>query len=462
MARRDTLSSALGELDALLSRVEGAPVAASYRALAESRQMASSPRAKVLLDSLADIERDRDAFGTSGGADPVYVALTSRATQIGHAIQAVAQERRDALRQQIAKVIAPAPRQVVAQSQFADTAAWIAERDSAQSMVVQATGALTATRTKAEEFDRETIRANQTSNPDASPVALLAAALVFGVALGFGSAFFDEMRHPRVSDEHEVERVTGARVLARIQPRPRPPDRRRRSADRDAPPYFDPGADGYQLTYLHVARAGASRLMLTIASADTGVAAVIGVNVAAIAADEARSTIIVDTDSRTSPVAAALRIHAEPGLADVMDRHIDWAEATSQAMVGRDRVIDVLPSGITHASPSTRDVTELFRREGARLARHYEAIVVVSSVEQAAAGLPGALPIPDTIVCARVGYTRIADLQRALDTIRSAGGNPLGIVLWDAAPPLLPTPERLATAPRPLRTAEMKAITSAH
>ena len=116
-------------------------------------------------------------------------------------------------------------------------------------------------------------RANQTARLDASPVALLAAALVFGVALGFGSAFFDEMRHPRVSDEHEVERVTGARVLATIRPRPRQPDRSPQGGDRDAPPYFDPGADGYQLTYLHVARTGASRLMLTIAGADTGVAA---------------------------------------------------------------------------------------------------------------------------------------------------------------------------------------------
>jgi len=461
IARRDTLSNALGELDALLSRVEGAPLAASYRALGESQQLASNPRAKALLDSLAEIEKDREAFGTSGGADPVYIALSGRATEIGRAILAVGQERRDALRQQIAKLIAPTPRQAVAQSPASDTAAWIAERDSARSIVVQASTALTAARTKAEEFDREAARASQTAHLDASPVALLAAALVFGVALGFGSAFFDELRRPRVSDEHEVERVTGARVLATIRPRTRPPDRRRRAADREAPRYFDPGADGYQLTYLHVARTGASRLMLTIAGADTGVAAVVGVNVAAIAADEARSTIIVDTDSRTSPVAAALRIHAEPGLVDVIERRIDWAEATSQATVGRDRVIDVLPSGITAANQNAGVVTELFQREGARIARHYEAIVVVTSIEQAAAGLPGALPIPDTIVCARVGHTRLADLQRALDTIRSAGGNPLGIVLWDAPPPALPTPERLATAPRSLRTAEMKAITTA-
>ena len=93
------------------------------------------------------------------------------------------------------------------------------------------------------------------------------------------------------------------------------------------------------------------------------------------------------------------------------------------------------------------------------MARHYEAIVVVSSIEQAGRAA-GALPIPDTIICARVGHTQSADLQRALDVVRAAGGNPLGIVLWDAASPALPTPERLASAPRPLRTAKMKAITA--
>jgi len=264
-----------------------------------------------------------------------------------------------------------------------------------------------------------------------------------------------------VSDEHEVERVTGARVLATITPRPHNPDRRRRRADREAPPHFDPGADGYQLTYLHVARAGASRLVLTIAGADMGVVGVIAMNVAAIAADEARSVIIIDADSRTAPVAAALRIRAEPGLTDVINSNIDWAELTTQAMVGRDRVIDVIPSGLSGDALSGSSVTALFQREASRLARHYEAIIVVASIEQAVAGIPGALPIPDTILCARVGHTRLADLQAALDGIRAAGGAPLGIVLWDALPPTLATPERLATAPRPLRTAEMKAITSA-
>jgi len=459
-ARRDTLSNLLSELDGLMTRAEGAPVAASYRALAESPQLTSNAHAKALLDSLNEVEKDREAFGTSGGADPVYMALSARSTEIGRSIQNVAQERRDALRQQIAKLIAPTPSPVVAQTPVADTASWIAERDSARSMVVQAATALGTARDKGRQYDLDRARATQSAALDASPVALLAAALVFGIALGFGSAFVDEMRRPRVSDEHELERITGARVLATVRPRPRQPERMRRASDRNAPPYFDPAMDGYQLTYLHVARTGASRLMLTIAGEDTGIASVVAINVAAIAADEARSTILVDTDSLTSPVAAALRVHAEPGLADVAAGRAEWTEVTKAATIGRDRIINVLPSGITSTALNPASLKDLFAVEGPRMARHYEATVIVASVDLATKGLSGSLPIHDTILCARIGKTRIADVQSALDGIRQSGGNALGVVLWDAVAPALPTTERIATAPRPRRTAEMKALTT--
>jgi len=458
IARRDSLSTAVNDIDALLTRVETAPNPASYRALAESPQLAANARVKALVDSLAEVERDRERFGAAGGTDSVFVALTSRANEIGHAIQSVARARRDTLREQLGKLSAPAV-QLVAAEPAADTLAWIVERDSARSLVTQALSALDDARQKTAEYDREVARAKADARLDAPPVALLAAALVIGIALGFGSAFIGEMRHPRVGDEHELERATGTRVLATVRPRQRIPERGRRSADRAAPPYFDPGADGYQLTYLHVARAGASRLMLTISGDEPGVSAVVGANVAAIAAEEARSTIIVDTDARTAPVSAVLRSRAEPGVVDILDQRAQWSEATSQATVGRDRSIDVIPSGFSRDIPAAARVTDLFRREAARLARHYEAIVIVAPLEHVAGGLPGALPIPDTILCARVGYTRIADVQAALDGVRAAGGTAVGMVLWDAPLPVLPTPDRIARAKRPLNTPVMQALT---
>jgi Mrp family chromosome partitioning ATPase len=458
-ARRDSLSTAVNDLDALLARVETAPVTASYRALAESPRLAQNPRAKLLLDSLGEIERDRESYGSAGGADPVYVALTSRSTEIGREIQNLAQSRRDTLRDQVARLTAAVPQQAVAVTPTVDTASWIAERDSAQSLQSQAVAALTDARAKAHQYDVKVAQAREEAKFETPTVALLAAALVFGIAAGFGVAFGGELREPRISDEHELERVTGARVLATVRPRAPSPDRQRRATDREAPPYFDPGSDGYQLAYLHVARAGASRIMLTVASVDPALAAVVATNVAAIAAAEARTTILVDTIAGSAPVAAALRMRAEPGIVDILGRHTDWAGATTQSLVGRDRLIDVVPSGVSN-NASAADVTELFREEAPRLLRHYDAIVVVASVAQAVAGLPGALPIADTILCAQIGRTPFAEVQAALDGIRQAGGHPLGVVLWDAPRPSLPSSDRIAHAPRPLQTAEMRAMTT--
>src|SRR5207247_326430 len=83
---------------------------------------------------------------------------------------------------------------------------------------------------------------------------------------------------------------------------------------------------------------------LTVTGDESAIAAVVAVNIGAIAADEARSTIVVDTDARTCPVAAALHIHAEPGIADILDKRAAWAEVVTPAVIGRSRVIDVIPS----------------------------------------------------------------------------------------------------------------------
>jgi hypothetical protein len=109
---------------------------------------------------------------------------------------------------------------------------------------------------------------------------------IFGAVIGFGFALVDEVRHPRIADAYEAERATGVRVLGVISPLPQSPERGRRSSDRDAPPYIDPGADGHQLIYLHVASAGSNVLMLTITGDNPAVSAVVAINFAAIAAHQ--------------------------------------------------------------------------------------------------------------------------------------------------------------------------------
>ena len=111
-AQRDSLGGELATLNRLIDRAENAPLPTSYRALAASPAVAADPKVRVLLDSLAEIERDRNAFGAVGTVDPVYLSLTSRANAIGRQIQAIADAKRGEIRGKLA-LIRPTPAPVV-------------------------------------------------------------------------------------------------------------------------------------------------------------------------------------------------------------------------------------------------------------------------------------------------------------------------------------------------------------
>jgi Mrp family chromosome partitioning ATPase len=458
-AHRDSLNQRLTELDSLLTRTENAPLASSYRALAAAPTLADNPRVKALLDTLTDIERERESLGASGGVDPTFVALTSRATDIGRSIQSVASIRRDALRSEVATLASSIPRPSAAAISAADTTAKLRYRDDAQTAYSRDSTVLAEARRRSLEVDAREQRAREIASRSLPPLALLAAALVLGSVLGFGTALFDELRHPRIANAQEAERVAGVRVLSVIRPRPPNPDRQRRQADRMIPVHVDPGADGHQLAYLHLASKGTSLLMLTITGEEAEIASVVAVNFAAIAAEEARNALLVDTDSVRAPIAAVLRLRANPGLVDIIDGRVSWPEATIPATIGRNRTIDVVPSGTSVPLPNYEEISELLQRDAARLARHYDAIVIAATTEQAMSGLPSVLPVPDVIYCARVGHTRIRALRQAVEGLRLAGARPAGIVLWEGDPPALLTPKELAVGARTQRTTEAEALT---
>lgn len=462
-ANREAVRAGVAELDDLLGRVENAPLTTSYRALAEARELAPIPAVRMLLDTLNEIEREREGLSVSGGVDPVFVALTARATEVGRAIQTIATMRRDSLRLALGAMTPAIPPPSAAALAAADTTPLLASREAARAAFSSDSALLAAARARVLALEVREQRARELASRTVPPFALLASSLVFGIALGFGVALVDELRRPRVADEHEAERVAGVRVLSMIRPRPRNPDRQRRAADRALPPYIDPGADYNQLLYLHVAGSRTGLLMLTVAGDEPSITAVVAANFTAIAAEEARSALLVDTDASATPVAAALRVRAEPGVVDLIDGRVSWPEATVQCVVGRSSAIDVVPSGIALPLPEMEEVNAILERDAARLARHYETVLVAATTAQALSGLPGRLPITDTILCARIGRTRLSALRHAMDGLREAGAKPLGLVLWDGEPPALVTANEIAAGARRRRnTAEIQPTTTAH
>ncbi|MEP6731417.1 MAG: hypothetical protein ABJE10_12295 [bacterium] len=436
-SRHDTLSTQVDLLGRLIARSENAPLLGSYRALAQSAPMQGDPRVRLLLDSLVEIERERDSYSAVGGVDPVFVALTARANELGRNIEALADVRRTALKRELSAMAPPPPTisTTIALRPLPDTLARAQARDAARAASAGVATRLARERAELAALDVREERARELANVGASPSAMLAAALVFGAVLGFGIALFDEVRRPRLADGYEAERATGIRVLGVIHPLPPSPERGRRASDRAGPPHIDPGADGHQLIYLTIATAGSNAVMLTVTGDNTAVAAIVAINFAAIAADEARSTLLIDTDSTTSSVAAALRLRTSAGINGLAKGTAQWPEVTRSARLGRDRTIDVVPSG--DAGASIDEIRALLERDITRLSRRYDAIILVSSAEQVLGGLPSVLPIPDVLFCARAGQTPIAEIKRTVELIDGTGAHTRGIVLWDAPDPVL-------------------------
>jgi Mrp family chromosome partitioning ATPase len=274
---------------------------------------------------------------------------------------------------------------------------------------------------------------------------------VLSAVIGFAAALIGELRRPRVTDATELERLLGIRVLSTVERSMPSTERGRRQADRAAPPYLDPGAEAYQLAYLGLATEHPALLSATVTGDDPSVVAIVAANLAAVAADEARNTLVLDFDE-TNSAAAVLRVRRDPGIVDILRGSANWPDATVSARVGRDKNVDLVPFGVG-GTPSGDDVRDLLTRDGSRVARYYDAAFAIVSPSQATSNLVTALPSPEVVYCARPGYTPLRMLTEHLNAIRDAGGRVRGVVLWNAERPLLPAPRDAEKKPprRPMR-----------
>lgn len=434
IARRDSLSVKSAELARLLERVENSPLPQTYRALGETATLRDDPRVRVLLDSLADVESEREEFGAGGGVDPIFVALTARATAIGRSIQSIAEGRQSALRDSLVRfrsAVTAAPVVVAV-----DTMTPLVRRDSAQAAVDTATAALNAVRRENAETDRQLRNARALANVVAPPVAILAAALVLGLTVGFAVSLLIEIARPRVSDLQEAERVMGARVLAVVRPREIPPERTRRKADLKLPPLIDPTSDAYRHLASHASIAGPTRAVVTITGDVPAVTATIAANIAAVSANEMRSTLLIDADLEHRPMISVLRLPSASGITNVLSKTVELSAAAIQAPVGRDRWLDVVPTGSEQRGPIAAREAEALRDAIARTARHYELTVVVAPFDQAPVVRVGS----NVVVCAHIAHSLVATLRSAAAVLRDGGAQIVGVVLWSADAPSLDPP----------------------
>jgi hypothetical protein len=254
-----------------------------------------------------------------------------------------------------------------------------------------------------------------------------------------------ELRRPTVSDATEVERATGARVMASVVPAVAGDEFDRRKSDRLAPGYLDPKSESYQLAYLHVEQSAATPDVVTVIGDDPDVCAVVTMNLAAIAAEDARSVLVIDAAGRGDAIRTLLPFSPSADLADLIGGIASWVDATAHVSVGRDRTIDVVTGT---RSPATGGLIELVQRERQRLGRHYDSVFVIGALDLVPAIVEHPF-VEGTVLTATAGRTRLTSLVESATALRANGRQLFGVVLWDGPPPRLTArPKRKAGGKR--------------
>jgi hypothetical protein len=268
------------------------------------------------------------------------------------------------------------------------------------------------------------------------PVLLGVAAAILASFVSALVALADEMRDPCVADAAEAERVTALRVLTTTRLAAAPTHPARRAADRSTPPWLVPGADEIRILSWHLTSMWPRDGVVTVAADDPMVAGVVGANLAAAFAVDARATLLVDTDFHGEPVRHLLGLAKSPGLVAVMENRRRWTESLIPYTVGRGRTMFVLPAGHRARDPGPAE-GHATGGEIARAARRHDATVVVSPTPQAISWRAG----DDVVLCVVRGVTRLSSLSRTVVKLIDVGARVRGIVLWEG-----PIPARLPNA----------------
>ena len=449
---RDSLGS---ELQQRLIRARGAPLVESYRALAESRLLRDDGRIRAIIDSIEQVDREREAYAALGGPDARYAQLTARLSALGQRVvrigetalserQAVITPRvrstassaapapapetggaapadTGAVAGAIAGTIAPPPAPVV----FVVDSALVAAAAVAADTVRAVESRLDETRRINDSLEARRAAVRELRGLSIPPLAMLGAALIVGLALGYGTAVVRELRRPTVGDEGEVERLAQARVVIHNGSLEAVRDvRTRRRADKMLPPALDPTAEAWQQLHLTLTGLGDVVRTVRVVSDQPLLGGTLAINLAAAAARESRATLLVEPPARVPLLALLLRQTKPRGILDVQQGRAELREVVTEVPMGRDVAVDVLFSGNAPSNPIAALVRPENGEELRRISARYDLTLVVGD------GPDVGIATHDTIICARLGSTSLEWLGRVTSQARADNHRLRAVLLW--------------------------------
>ncbi len=256
------------------------------------------------------------------------------------------------------------------------------------------------------------------------PRVNLALGLLAGLVAGIGYAALRQLADNKVRREEDVEDLVQLPVLGRV------PRRRRRSvglvADTDP---FSPTAEAMRVLRANIEYVGRQHshgvVAVTSAVPREGRTA-IAIDLALGVARGGARVCLVDANVRSPQLTHTLAMDGVAGLVEVLagTEHLDDVVRT-----WRDE-LDVLPAGRRPPNPTellaSSTTSELLRE----LERRYDVVVIdTPALLTVADGLVVARAAPSVLLVADVGHVTRAQLRSAVQMLRQAGANVLGVTL---------------------------------
>ena len=183
---------------------------------------------------------------------------------------------------------------------------------------------------------------------------------------------------------------------------------------------------------------GSATPFITVTGDEPVIVATVAANLAAMAAEDSRSTLLVDADMGNASASILFGVGLRAGLADVVRHGMRITESIVPVVVGRDTTVDVVPAGPGAAVALDQRSLDALRLEIARLSRRYDFTVLTEPVDRAERGGQSLHVAADVIVCARAGHTLLSGVAREVVRLRNAGAVVRGIVVWNAEVPTVP------------------------
>jgi Mrp family chromosome partitioning ATPase len=326
-----------------------------------------------------------------------------------------------------------------------DTMNEVGTRINARLALIDAERRLSFARARNTAVDARVARARARANVEAPPLAMVASAVALALACGFGAALAVELRRPRMADAREAERLTRSRVLAVVRAEPVVAERVRRRADSQVPTFIDPSLESYRLLYLSLAATGESIPVVGITGDEPAVFGTVAANLAVIAAEDGRSTLLIDADARHPAASTVLGVGARRGVGELLHGEATITDVLVTVGAGRDLAVDVVPAGQRVASAraggrsgdTASAALHGARASLVRLARRYDFVVVALSPDDAERGSESLLLAPDVVVCTRAAHTPLKRIARDITRLRGAGARIRGLVVWADELPVL-------------------------